>query len=96
MFSRSLIFAVIPLMASHFPQNSIFQQEFYTLTSKAEKLFAVVRVKHIRKYIPRYFLQEHPMADFDLVCLVIPEGFTAAFPGVPPLFVHLFTTPFKV
>lgn len=83
-------------MASCFPQNSVTSAGVLYLNKQSRETFAVVHVKHIRKYIPSYFLQEHPMADFDLVCFIIPEGFTAAFPGVPSLFVHLFTTPFQV
>lgn len=95
-FSRALIFAAIPLMTPQFPQNAEPQQVFYTVTSKAES--PEVYVQHIRKYIPEYFLQEHPMADFDLVCLLLQflGDSLLLSQEFPLLFVHLFTAPSKV
>lgn len=58
-------------MRPQFPQNAVLQEGVYTVTSKAEQLSPVVYLKHIRKYKPEYFLQEHALADFDLLCLLL-------------------------
>lgn len=44
------------------PQNALLPQGSYTVTAKAQRLSQEFYVEHIRKYIPEYFLQEHPMA----------------------------------
>lgn len=83
-------------MTPQFPQNAQPQQVFYIVTSKAES--PEVYVQHIRKYIPEYFLQERPMADFDLVCLLLQflGDSLLLSQEFSLLFVHLFTTPSQV
>lgn len=60
MFSRSLIFAVISLMGSLFPQISVLQQEFYTLISKGEKLLLWFMLSILENTSPDIFYKNIP------------------------------------